>query len=131
MAGVLTFAGDAAMLEAFLEGTRLSLHLFTNDRNPRKDDDAELYTEALGGGYVARLLTSAAWTLTPGPPAIATAGDEAFSFTGAVGPVFGYFLLDGEGRLIGAERFAGAPFDIQRAGDTVVVRPMIATVPNG
>lgn len=52
---------------------------------------------------------------------------QTFTFTGALGNVYGYFLIRASGgELILAERFSDGPYNIQNNGDTIVVTPQIS-----
>src|SRR3990167_1427120 len=94
----------------------LVLELFTSNTTPGETDTLATYTLASGFGYAAITLTGASWTVS-GTTQIAYA-EQTFTFTGALGDVYGYLLkratsLD----LIIAERFTGAPFNIANNGD--------------
>lgn len=102
----------------------LVLELFTSNTTPAETDTLVTYTLASGNGYAAITLTGASWTVS-GTTQIAYA-EQTFTFTGALGNVYGYLLkratsLD----LIIAERFTGAPFAIANNGDQIKVTPII------
>ena len=102
----------------------LVLELFTSNTTPGETDTLATYTLASGFGYAAITLTGASWTVS-GTTQIAYA-EQTFTFTGALGDVYGYLLkratsLD----LIIAERFTGAPFNIANNGDQIKVTPVI------
>jgi hypothetical protein len=49
-------------------------------------------------------------------------GAQVWTFTGALGNVYGYYITDAaETTLLWAERFTGAPFNVQNNGDTITV----------
>ena len=102
----------------------LILRLFTSNTTPAETDTAATYTEATGNGYAAITLTGASWTVS-GTTQIAYA-EQTFTFTGALGNVYGYYMTRATGAdLIYAERFTGAPFNIANNGDQIKVTPVI------
>lgn len=105
----------------------LVLRLYTNDKTPAETDDASDYIEASGQGYVAITLTGANWTISPGAPTEASYAEQTFTFTGALGNIYGYYLTqdDTAGTLIGAERFSDGPYNIASNGDQIKITPKI------
>lgn len=120
---------ETTMLEAILNKVapqNLVLRLFTNNVTPGESDLAATYTEAAGNGYAAQTLTAASWTVVEGAPTEATHPEVTFSFTGALGNVYGYYVTQaGSGKLMWAERFTGAPFNIANNGDQIRVTPKL------
>jgi hypothetical protein len=52
---------------------------------------------------------------------------QTFTFTGALGNVYGYFLKRATGgELVLAELFSDGPYNIQNNGDTITVTPQIS-----
>lgn len=102
----------------------LILELFTSNTTPAETDVIGTYTLATGFGYVNITLTGASWTAS-GTTQIAYA-QQTFTFTGALGNVYGYLLKRATGgELVLAERFTGAPFNIANNGDQIKVTPII------
>lgn len=100
----------------------LRLKLFTNNRTPLEDDDETDYIEASGNGYVAVTLTPASWTIVQGDPTEASYPEVTFLFTGALGNVYGYYVVGGtSGKLMWVENFSSGPFNIQNNGDQINV----------
>jgi len=102
----------------------LILKLFTNDYTPVETSVVGSFTEATGSGYAEKSLTDGSWTVTNADPAVATydGGDQVFTFTGALGNVYGYYITDfAETGLVWAERFTSAPFNVQNNGDTITI----------
>ena len=101
----------------------LKLKLFTTDVTP--DDDTVLVdlTEASGNGYAAKTLTGASWAIsTSVGVTTASYAEQTFTFTGALGNVYGYFITNGAGdELLWCERFTDAPYDIVNNGDEINV----------
>lgn len=108
----------------------LTLRLFQNNHVPAQGDTAASYTQANFTGYAAIPLT--AW----GNAFLNAASDgeidetnRMFTQTGAAVTcnVFGYYITDGFGNLIYAERSALAPFNMNAAGLVYAVLPRITT----
>ena len=107
-------------------GENLRLRLFTNNITPADTDVLATYTEASGSGYANVLLTAANWTVTAGDPASASYPEITFTFTGALGSVYGYYITGETSNLVRwAERFPTAPFDVQANGDQIKITPTI------
>lgn len=116
--------GEEIALAALLNKTApqdLTLRLFTNDYTPVETTTEAAVTEASGNGYSAIALTAASWVITPGAPTEAAYPQQTFTFTGALGTVYGYYLTQNtSGKLVYAERFASPP-NIQNNGDQIKV----------
>lgn len=129
MALVVPNQGEQIALEAFVgktAGQNLVLRLYTNDVTPGETNTEATYTEASGNGYAAITLTAANWTVTPGAPTEAAYAEQTFTFTGALGDVYGYYFTQvTSGKLVWAERFTGAPFNIANNGDQIKITPKI------
>lgn len=86
----------------------ITLHLYGNDVIPAKGDTAATYTEITGGGYVAKSLLYANWSIVSGSPSRASYTHQDFTFTGPIdspSTIYGYYMLDADGILFGSERF--------------------------
>jgi hypothetical protein len=129
MALVVPNQGEQIALEALVgktAGQNLVLRLFTNDITPGETNTESTYTEASGNGYAAITLTAASWTVTPGAPTLAAYAEQIFTFTGALGNVYGYYFTQvNSAKLVWAERFTGAPFNIANNGDQIKITPQI------
>jgi hypothetical protein len=116
-------------LENFLNKTapeNLILKLYTNNITPGETDTAATYTEATGNGYASIALTAANWVITPGAPTEAAYPEATYTFTGALGNVYGYFVVGAtSGKIKWAERFTGAPYVISNNGDQIKITPKI------
>ena len=123
-----TNEAEGKMLEQIVnklnDNVDLTLHLYSNDVTPGESDTAATYTEVSGGGYAAKTLTGASWTITPGAPSEAAYVEQTFTFSSVPGVanVYGYFVKRGS-TLYWAERLPSAPFVIATAGDEVRVTP--------
>lgn len=123
----LVDGGKADLLLAFVNKTAqasdLYLELFTSNTTPADGDTIGTYVLATGFGYAQKQLAGASWTVAAG---IATFAAQTFTFTGALGNVYGYLLRKGTaGGLYIAERFSGGPFNIANIGDSITVNPRI------
>lgn len=121
--------GEGLALEYFVNKSTPQdqvLRLFTNDVTPSETDTLATYTEASGSGYSAITLTGANWTITTGAPSEAAYAQQTFTFTGALGNVYGYYNNRTTGtELMLAERFTDGPYDIQNNGDEIKITPKI------
>lgn len=100
----------------------LTLKLFSNNYTPTETDTAASYTEVTGNGYAAQTVTAANWTVASGNPSTATAAAKTFSFTGAAGNVYGYYLVGAtSAKVYWAERFTTGPIVIQNNGDQIII----------
>lgn len=129
MALVVPDVGAVLALKAFLNHTAPQngvLKLYTNNVTPGETDTAATYTEAAGNGYAALTLTGSSWVVTEADPASAAYAQQTFTFTGALGDVYGYFITQTtSGILMYAERFTGAPINIANNGDQIKITPTI------
>lgn len=129
MALVVPNQGEQLLLDAFTgktAGQNLVLRLFTSNTTPAETDTEATYTEAAGNGYAAITLTAANWTTTPGAPTNTAYAEQTFTFTVALGNVYGYYFTQvTSGKLVWAERFTSAPFNIANNGDQIKVTPQI------
>ncbi len=116
-------ASEVIIMENFLNKTApqdLRLKLYSSDTTPAETDTQATYTETTGGGYADTALVAANWTVTPGNPTTASYPEITFSFTGAAGNVYGYYVVQEiSGALMWAERFTNAPLNIQNNGDEI------------
>lgn len=127
MALVVPRSAEVKALTAWL-ATGKQLKLFTNNVTPGQTDVAATFTEAAGNGYAAKALTGGAWTMTEGvgAPSSAAYAQQIFTFTGALGNVYGYYVVEtSDGTICWAERFTDGPYNIQNNGDQIKVTPAI------
>lgn len=105
----------------------LVLRLYTNNITPAETDTAATYTEASGSGYGALTLTGASWgSPVEGAPTSIAYAEQTFTFSGALGNVYGYYMTRStSGRIALAERFTSAPFNITTSGDQIKITPAI------
>lgn len=104
----------------------LVLRLYSNDVTPSETSTAGTFTEASGSGYAAKTLTGASWTVSGTSPTAITYAEQTFAFTGALGNVYGYYYTRAStGDLIAAERFSGAPQNIQYNGEEIRITPIL------
>lgn len=110
---VLADEGSQAIIERALNNDfpttkDLYLCLYTNDHEPTDEDTVATYTEASGGGYATKTLTTGSWTIESGnDPRDAIYATQVFTFTGPLdgnAVVYGYFIKDAEDKLWWAQR---------------------------
>lgn len=106
----------------------LTLKLYSNNVTPAEADIVSSYTEVTGGGYVSKTLVFAAWIVVAGSPTRGTYSIQSFVFTGVTGgpgTVYGYYVVDGNGILLGSEAFPGGPYS-PIANSIIRVTPKIS-----
>lgn len=104
----------------------LSLRLFTNNITPAEATVLGSFTEATGNGYARQTIAMADWSIVAGDPTYATATEKVFAFTGALGNVYGYYIVgESSGNLYWCERFTNAPIAIQNNGDQIRITPKL------
>mgnify|MGYP003494127470 CR=1 FL=1 len=108
-------------------GNNLTLKAFTSDTTPADTDTAATYTEANGGGYVAKTLTMGSWTVSIVSNIAQSAyAEQTWTFTGALtgNPnIYGYYVVDADNVLVWAERL-DATFTATQNGDILRVTPV-------
>jgi hypothetical protein len=123
MAVVFTDAAEVIALRNFLNNTApqsLVLRLYSNNRSPAKSDVVGDYTEVSGNGYSAVTLNPENFVFSPGDPATAAYPQVTYTFSGAAGNVYGYYVTRATaGDLILANRFSNAPINIANNGDEI------------
>lgn len=111
------------MLAAFF-AQAMTLHLYTNNYIPIETTTEAAVTEAAGNGYAVKPLTGGAWTQTGNSPTQAAYAEQIFTFTGALGNVYGYYITrDSDGKMMFAEKFTDGPYPIANNGDQIKVTP--------
>lgn len=114
-------------LGKYTQEASLTLKLFSNNITPGETDTAGTFTEPTGTyGYSAKTLSNASWTITQGTPTLAAYAQQEWTFTGAQGNVYGYFIVGTtSGNLLWAERFSDGPYNVTANGDKIRVTPRI------
>ena len=125
MSLVLCDGGEAIALKLFTNKIstpeNLVLRLFTSNTTPAKTDTVSTYTETSGFGYAAVTLTGSSWTTSGANPTTISYPMQTFTFTGALGMVYGYYLTRvSSADLVIAERFA-SPISIVSNGDSISI----------
>jgi len=133
MSGVVPQVGQVAMLNSILSKSGgitfpLSLRLYSNDKVPIVGDIFTDYTVVSGGGYAnVSIANGSGFTVSAGTPGEAIYSSfQDFNFTGAIGGsgnVYGYYILDTNNVLVGAERFS--TFITPVNGSLVRIKPRI------
>lgn len=117
-------SGEGIALQAMLGKTAmttLTLRLYSNNVTISDTTVAGSFTEVTGSGYAAQALTAANWTVTEGTPTSAQYPQATFTFTGAAGNVYGYYITNAAGTLLLAEAFTAGPFNIAATGDNIKI----------
>jgi len=104
----------------------LDIRLYVNDHIPSEADTVTNYIEASGANYAPIQLQSSQWSITPGTPTVAQHPQVAWTFTGPVGNVYGYYITRRvSGDLVWAERFTNGPYNIQNNNDQIRITPRL------
>lgn len=102
----------------------LVYRLFATNVTPAETSVAGDFTEATGGGYAAKTLTGASWTISAGS---ATYAQQDWTFTGPLttnGTVYGYYVTRAStADLVLAETFTS--FTPTNNGDKILLTPAI------
>lgn len=123
---VVPMDGQGSMLALIVNKRQpedLVLKLFVNDLDPNRGHSSQDFVELEGFGYEPKTLPGDNWTIVEGDPSFAAYARQIFEFSGAVGEVFGYYIVQESGNLMWAERFPDAPFTIKNDGDEIKVTP--------
>jgi len=112
------------MCNVIVAPERLTLRLYTNDIFPIDTNAFSVYTEALAFGYANVTFEGSQWQVAAGT---ANTAQQTFTFTGALGNVYGYYIATEVGdTLMWVERFTNGPYDIQNNGDEIRLTPTIS-----
>ena len=104
----------------------LTIGLFENVITPGESDVVGSYTEPVGGGYSAQNLSGGSWTFaTDTGVSTATHTEVTFTFTSGPYSIYGYFILDGSGNLLLAERFPSSVVTIPVGGGPIKITPIL------
>lgn len=127
---VVPNSGEALILEVLVNKSaqeNLRLKLFSNNLTPVEATVIGDFTEASGSGYADKLLTGATWNAAVlGAPSYITYPAQTFTFSGALGNVYGYYIVGNtSAALYWAERFTSAPINIASAADTITITPRL------
>lgn len=135
MPGVVPQGAQVLILNGILGKTPviefpISVKLFSNNITPAVEDEASDYTEVSGGGYSDHDIANGDdFSVIAGTPSQATYFETLeFNFTGTTGgsgKVYGYFIIDANGELIGAQRGSAADGITIENGSLVTVLPIL------
>lgn len=104
----------------------VSLKLYTDNEALTDATVAGDLTEATGNGYADKDLTGASWTVTGTNPTSIGYAEQTFTFSGALGNVYGYyFVRTSTLDLLWAETFSDGPYNIANNGDQIKITPAI------
>jgi hypothetical protein len=102
------------------------LRLYVNDHTPTDDDTVSDYTEASGLGYSSINLSTGGWNYATDVEGVSTATYGSvltFSFSGGPVILYGYYVTDGSGFLLWAQRFSVASITIPAGGGDLDITP--------
>lgn len=129
MAGIVVRDALVDLLEdSKTDRNTWNLHLYINNHTPTDGDDVTDYTEATFGGYASIPLAS--WGAAFLNAANIAESDEilrTFTCTGAplTNTVYGYYVTDSGGNLVGAELNPAGGTPITAAGQVYPVWPRV------
>ncbi len=125
MALLVPSAAEEVMFKNILNITApqtLKLKLYSNNYTPIEASVEGDFTEAAGFGYAEVSLTPGSWVVTPGNPTSAAFPQQTFTFTGALGNVYGYYIVQTtSGKIMWAEKFTDGPYNIVNNGDQIKI----------
>lgn len=133
MSGVVPNAGEELLLGIGVGDDaqeNFTLKLYTNDYTPVEGSVASDFTEASGGGYAAKTLTTTSWVISSsGGRALATYAKQTWTFTGALAgsaKVYGCFIVGATSTTIVYAERASADKQLTPANnDTYSVTPTL------
>jgi hypothetical protein len=132
MALVVPNASEVIMLNYILNKDapeNISMLLYVNNVIPDENSTVATFTEMSNGlGYTTGgiSLTPGSWSVISGNPSQAEHTEVTWTFTGAAGNVYGYYVTrDTGGELLWAERFTNGPFNITTNGDEIKITPRL------
>lgn len=119
-------------LEALM-GYAWTLKLYKNDvtsglsAEDIQDLTASDFTEASFTGYSAKTLGASSWDFVHADVSYASYPEQSFlcSANGAAQSIYGFYITDPDGNLLGFENIDAGPITIQTSGQSVVVNPLI------
>jgi hypothetical protein len=121
--GIFFDSGEKKLLDKVIGAETFTVHLYVNDHTPVNTDGTMAFTEATWMGYAPQALSGfTASTTNSAGKAQSTANQLTFTIGANLpGPqnVYGWYLTDQDGILLGAERFANAPLIMQASGDNI------------
>jgi hypothetical protein len=106
----------------------LVVRLYQNDYTPVAGSVIGDFTEATFTGYAEEVTSGGDWTVTPGDPSVAEAGEIAFTSTAGSQDedIYGYYVVrETSEDLVYAERFPLGPYTIVNNGHEIRVTPRI------
>jgi len=132
MALVVPNASEVIMLNYILNKDapeNISILLYANNVIPDENSTVATFTEVANGlGYTTggQSLTPGSWSVISGNPSQAEHTEVTWTFTGAAGNIYGYYVTrDTGGELLWAERFTNGPFNITTNGDEIKITPRL------
>jgi hypothetical protein len=103
----------------------LVIKLFKNDYTPVDGSSVGNFVEADFDGYASQGIAAWGAPIAVGPRGQIQSASNTFTKAAGVVPndIYGYYVLDGGGSLLWAERDPAAPIPIHNAGDKYIITP--------
>jgi len=122
--------GEIQMLKYslnFVAAEHPVLRLYSNSRSPLETDGMGSYSDLPNSyGYAGKVCSGGLWTVTSGNPSQAAFAEQTWTFTGSVGPVAGYYVVNSTAAvMLWSEQFTGGPYNIVNSGDQIKLTPTI------
>lgn len=133
MAGILPTEGEDRLLSRALGTTvpvdgDITLKLFVNDYTPVDASVNGDFTEMSTNAYAAKVLAQESWTVAQATGvAEGTYAQQAWTFDDTGGfptTIYGYWLVDEDDVVVGAERFATS-YVVTEIGDVLRITPTL------
>jgi hypothetical protein len=126
---VVSDSSEVLMLQYILNKSNpsnLTIHLYSNNVTPGESSTITTFTEVTGFGYNPIALIPANWTIVIDDFAKGEHTEVTWTFTGAAGAIYGYYVTRQTGELMWAERFTNGPYTINTSGDEIRVTPRLS-----
>jgi len=127
---ILVNSGKLNWINRVVASPTYAVHLYQDDITIDRDSIAPDFTavEADYDGYADQNATG--WTagvINAGNAGESTADAQTYTCTGDTTPntIYGYYILDDTGALVGAERFVGSGYEMAFAGQSIVLTPKL------
>src|SRR5262245_23254060 len=101
-----------------------SLRLYKNNKVPAAGDNATLYVECDFSGYARQTLNDLGAATVTGGVASTASGTHTFAHNGGAvsNTVYGWYMVDGAGKLIAASLNGAGPVTLSAAGQSYSVQ---------
>lgn len=129
MAVIMSEVALSKILDLYLNGSGSSIvgswRLYSNDYTPVPGMLVGAFTEVTASGYAPVSVLDTGWTLTLAGTGLYDGTNDAIAFTmDEAVTVYGYYVLDGDGDVAWAQRFA-TPVVLPSFGGTITLQPRL------